>query len=109
MRKEVRLCKNEEFGRIRHQNCSLKNASFIIYVSPKSNSLARFGLSVSKRNGNAVVRNKIKRQLRMMVQELVDFENYPLDCIIIVRKVYLDCDYATNKKALEKLLNKAII
>lgn len=109
MRKELRLRKNEEFGKIRHQNCCLKNVSFILYVAPKKQPLARFGLSVSKRNGNAVVRNKIKRQLRMMIQETVDFENYPLDCIVIVRKLYLEQDYATNKKALEKLLNKAII
>lgn len=109
MRKELRLRKNEEFQKVRAYNRYLKNSAFVLYFCPKKEDHARFGLSVSKKNGNAVVRNKIKRQLRMMIQQLVPFDAYPYDVIVIVRKVYLQQDYSTNKKALEMLLNKAII
>jgi ribosomal protein S21 len=57
-----------------------------------------------KKLGNAVVRNKIKRQVRMMIRELVNDEK--MDLIIMVRPSYLNQDYSENKKDLENTLNK---
>lgn len=47
----------------------------------------RIGLSVGKKIGNAVARNKTKRQVRMMVHELFTKEDHN-DYILIVRKPY---------------------
>jgi len=104
MRKELRIRKNEEFASIIKKHKSISSDKFIIYVQLKKEDNARIGLSVSKKLGNAVVRNKIKRQIRMMLQECVDFFVYPYDVIVIVRKNYLNDDYSGNKKDLEKLL-----
>ncbi len=65
----------------------------------------RVGISVSKKLGKAVVRNKIKRQVRMMVQEVFD-KNQKKDFIIIVRNNFLECSYRDNRKSLESLCNK---
>ena len=54
---------------------------------------ARVGISVSKKIGNAVIRNKIKRQIRMMFIENFDNETYEKDVIVIVRKNYLQNSY----------------
>ena len=70
---------------------------------------ARVGISVSKKIGNAVIRNKIKRQIRMMFIESFDNQAYKYDVIIIVRKKYLENSYIDNKSYLEKLLKKDII
>lgn len=109
MKKKYRICKNEEFKKIRKQDHTLVNPSFVVYISPRGLDHARFGISVSKKLGNAVVRNHIKRQIRMMIHESIDFDHYPIDAIIVARKVFNSNDYSTNKKLLEKLLNKAII
>lgn len=109
MNKELRIKKNEEFSRIMKERHSIASDCFILYYSSKQLDRVRVGISVSKKLGNAVVRNKIKRQVRSMAQSVIDFDLYNKDMIIIVRKDYLDFDYAYNCCDLEKLVKKAII
>ena len=66
---------------------------------------ARVCISVSKKLGKAHLRNKTKRQVRMMVTEILDFEKL-VDLVIVVRKKYFDLDYAENKDNLQKLISK---
>ena len=103
MKKKYRLKKNEDFAKIISRKESRVNYSYIVYsAKPKSN--PRIGISVSKKLGNAVVRNKIKRQVRMMViiDKIYDVINK--DIIIIVRKEYLNKNFEENKKLLESIL-----
>ncbi len=109
MKKKNRVRKSEEFQKIIRSSKKIVNRQYVFYYVPKKETEARIGISLSKKIGNAVERNKIKRQVRMMCQDIIDFQNYPLDGIIIVRFDYKDCDYATNKNNLEKLINKATI
>ena len=60
---------------------------------------ARVGISVGKKLGNAVCRNKVKRQVRSMVDHLFNFEE-EYDLIIIVRPRYHLQDFAQNEKEL---------
>ena len=66
MKKEYRIKKNEEFQKIIRQKKSIVHSKFVIYFR-KNDEHLRIGISVSKKLGNAVVRNKIKRQIRMMI------------------------------------------
>ena len=64
----------------------------------------KFGISVSKKLGNAVKRNKIKRQIR----EIISKNNYEnnFNCIIIVRKSYLEQTFLENSNDLNYIFNK---
>ncbi len=84
---------------------SFANSCFIIYKDENQMGHGRVGISVSKKLGNAVTRNKIKRQLRMMIQECFHFDE-EVDYIVIVRKRFLDNTYIENKKELEYLYKK---
>lgn len=77
----------------------------LLFIKMKTNGHGRVGISVSKKLGNAVTRNKIKRQLRMMIQECFHFDE-EVDYIVIVRKRFLDNTYIENKKELEYLYKK---
>ena len=110
MKKELRVRKNEEFGQIIGKKHSLASGSFVVYFAKRADGAqARVGLSVSKKLGNAVVRNRIKRQVRMMFISDFDYAACPYDLIVIVRNNFLQADFAANRKDLEKLIKKVII
>ena len=109
MKKEFRVRKNEEFSAIISKKHSVASASFVVYHSDRKLDHARAGISVSKKLGNAVERNRIKRQVREMIKALISFESYPKDLIVIVRKPYLERSFSDNKKDLETAIKKAII
>ena len=104
MKKEYRLKKNEDFQKVIKQKKSFANKVFVIYYKVNDDHL-RAGLSVSHKLGKAVVRNRIKRQVRAMVQDIFD-KQLNLDVIIIVRYHFLEHTYQENLQQLENLYRK---
>ena len=109
MRKIFRIKKNEEFSKIIRYKHSISSAAFVVYFNDRNMEVARVGISVSKKLGDAVKRNRIKRQVREMLRDIIDFESCPKDLIVIVRSQYLAKDFDSNKNDLEILIKKAII
>jgi ribonuclease P protein component len=104
MKKLYRVKKNQEFQRIMGIKRFVSCPVLTVYYAPKREEVSRVGLSVGKKLGGAVSRNLVKRQVRMMIQDLTDFhENF--DCIILVRSAYLKQTFDQNKKELEKVMN----
>ena len=108
MKREYRVRKTQEFQRIMQKKQFVVNQSFSLYYDPKQEEQGRFGISCSKKLGNAVVRNKTKRQVRMMLLEL-EAITLAFDAIIIVRQGYFSSNYEENKKNLDSLLKKVKI
>src|SRR4051812_24455863 len=59
-----RLRKRFEFRRVRNEGRRVHTASFVIQVAANTQSPSRLGLTVSRKVGPAVRRNRIKRLLR---------------------------------------------
>lgn len=102
MKKELRVKRNEDFQTIITTGKHISSRRFVIYYTPASGEHDRIGISVGKKIGNAVERNKVKRQLRMMLQEIHDFSS-GIDSIVIVRKSFTEYSYDDNKKSLSDL------
>ena len=108
MKKHQRITSTIEFQDIIEKKQYTANQAFVIYIQEKKRENARVGITVSKKMGNAVTRNKVKRQVRMMFQDFIKKE-FRKDVICIVRQGYTQNDYEVNKKELELLLHKVNI
>jgi len=81
-----------------------RNKSYVIHIAKNDLPYTRVGISVSTKVGNAVVRNRTKRQIRAIVRELIDFNAQSFDIVIIARKPFLDIGFNDNKELLKELL-----
>lgn len=105
MKKELRIKKNKDFQEAFKKGRSFANRQFVVYVLQKEEQTAfRIGLSVSKKLGNAVTRNQIKRYIRQAVFELKDSMQQDLDYVIIARKPLVDMGFFELKKSLTHVL-----
>jgi ribonuclease P protein component len=108
MRKEQRVKKNAEFQEVFKKGTSIANRQFVVYRLQKEDQMSfRIGLSVSKKIGNAVVRNQIKRYIRQVFLELKDEVKNNFDYVIIARKPAADMDFHEVKKSLIHVLKKS--
>jgi len=105
MRKSYRVKKEQEFQRVFHHGNSVANRQFVVYQIDKSNqSHFRVGISVSKKLGNAVVRNRIKRLIRSVLTELKPQLQSEIDFIVIARKPVVSMNYQEVKKCMMHVL-----
>lgn len=80
--------KNDDFSKAIKKGRYYKHPYFVIYVYNNNLNRYRFGISVSKKLGNAVVRNKIKRQMRNIIDKYKNYYSNEVDYIIIIKKDY---------------------
>ena len=105
MRKEERLTKPEQYSLVYRQGSSKVSNLLVLRAIPNGLPASRFGFSVSKRVGNAVTRNRLKRLLRE-ISPLMPVKSAS-DIVFIVRPPAARVDYATLKKTVEGLLARA--
>ena len=105
MKIQYRLKKNEDFQKVIKQKKSIACPTLVLYYAKNTLGYPRVGISVSKRLGGAVIRNKIKRQLRMIVASSINYED-GMDYIVIVRNPFVNAVYADNERDFKYLLNK---
>ena len=99
--KKINILKsNLEFDRIIKNNKPFKYKDYIIYLEKKEADVYKFGISVGKKIGNAVVRNKYKRRIKNIIDEKAYQNNF--NCIIIVGKGILDKSFSEMKTNLFK-------
>ena len=105
MKKELRIKKNKEFQAAFQKGQSFANRQFVVYsLKKEGQDHYRIGLSVSKKIGNAVTRNRIKRYVRQSIFELNDQLAPGNDYVIIARKPAAEMDFFEVKKSLTHVL-----
>ncbi len=107
MKKINILKENQEFSRIIATTKPYKYKDFIIYKENQKNGISHFGISVGKKIGNAVTRNKIKRQIKSIIDQNPYKNNF--NCIIIVRKGITEKTFQEIAVELKEVMSKVNI
>jgi ribonuclease P protein component len=107
MDRRFRLRDNEQFQRVRREGRSWSHLLLVLCSLPNGLEYSRFGFSVSKRVGKAVVRNRIKRLLREAARARQALVAPGYDVVFIARKPIGDANHRQVDQAVEQLLAQA--
>ncbi len=99
------LTKPEQYALVYNKGSSWISSLVVMKVLPNGLSLSRYGFSVSRRVGKAVVRNRVKRLLREILRQTPLQSGW--DIIFIARPAAATADYATLEKSVNDLLSRA--
>lgn len=107
--KKINIVKeNGDFKKIMDAVKPYKNSCYTVFVE-KNNLLNnyKFGISVSKKIGNAVTRNKLKRQIKSIIDKKSYQKNF--NCIIILKRDILNKNYQEMENLLMEIFNRVNI
>lgn len=107
LKKTYRIKKNKEFVRTYKKGKVFFSPSIVMYAVNNEKAETRFGFSVSKKVGNAVFRNRVKRKLREICRLNMHKIKGGYDIIIVARAIAASKKYSEILNETEKLLNKA--
>ena len=103
-----RIKKSDEFLLTIKKGKTYRSDAYTIHIAKNLYSYTRVGISVSSKLGNAVTRNRIKRQVRSMCDSIIKYSDQSLDIVIVVRKPFLDGGFNDNKSQLCDLLSAQV-
>lgn len=108
MRKSYRIKKEQEFQKIIQTRQSFANRNFVVYIMKKNvQSHFRVGISVGKKVGNAVRRNRVKRQIRQALFELKEDISSEYNFVVIARPAVIHLSTREVKQNIRHVLKLA--
>lgn len=106
MKKYEIIKKNTDFNDIINTGAYIKGKYYYIYYKDNEFKFSKFGLAVSKKCGNSVMRNKIKRQLRSIIDNSKDLFQNGVSYIIIPKRNISEVNYQEMNEDLISLLKR---
>lgn len=103
--KKINIVKsNDDFSRIITTVDPYRNKDFNIYLERNTDDIYHFGFSIGTKIGNAVTRNKLRRQIKT----LIDKKEYQkgFNCIIMVKRTIVEKSYEEIEESLFEIINR---
>lgn len=107
LNKKYRINTKKEYDYIYKNGKRIQSRYIIVFVIPNNLEYSRFGFVTSKKVGNAVIRNRAKRQSRAIIQKNVEQIKTGYDYVIIARYNIKDAVFALLEKDFLIALKKA--
>ena len=102
-----RLRKDSDFRRVYKHGKSFANRYLVMYIMRNNLEYNRVGISVSKKVGKAIVRNKVKRRIRESFRLDVDKKiKSGYDIVFIARVAISDMQYNEINKSIARVAIK---
>ena len=108
MKKKDTIKSRNEYSKLIKNGTYIKTKEYVIYFMDNNLNKKRFGLAISNKIGNAVIRNKLKRQTREIIYSLNYLFKNSKDYIIMIRKGCLDSSFKEKQENLEKKLKETL-
>jgi ribonuclease P protein component len=105
--KIISLNKNYEFQRLYRRGASAAGAYFVLYARRNGGNENRLGITVSKKVGGAVQRNRAKRRLKELYRTNSRLLKKGYDIVIVARASAVTVEYEALKRAYFWAIRKA--
>jgi ribonuclease P protein component len=105
MKESEKLTSPDQYTRVYNSGISKADRLLVLRAMPNQLELSRFGISISKRVGKAVVRNRVKRVLREILRQMDRGQGW--DVVFIARNPSAGSDYQQLKYSVENLLTRS--
>ncbi len=103
MKKKEIVKKNFEFNNIIQIGEKKSNSFYSIFYISKEEKFPKFGIAVSKKFKTAVIRNKVKRQMREIIDQTKMMFPKDKNYIIIIREKFLKSTFKDKLENFKKL------
>ena len=97
---------NHIFRRLYRTN-GVSNGYLVLYARPNRSESNRVGITVSKKLGGAVIRNRVRRRLREVYRLHEEAFAPGWDIVVVARSRCIDANFAALTKAYLSLAEKA--
>lgn len=101
-----KLKKRADYLRLQKDGKKWVSPTVIVQAGTGETGAIRYGLTATKKTGNAVIRNRIKRRLREAVRAVLPDTDLPFDIVLIGRTETAECDFTNLKKDLRWCLKR---
>ena len=102
----MRLTDSSEFEKVYRQGTAYRGKFFSVHAFPNESGTLRLGLSVSKKVGNAVVRNTLRRRLREIFASFSPESGGALDLVVSARPPAREATFVELREEFLKALAK---
>jgi ribonuclease P protein component len=106
LRPRERLTKSADYAKVLRRGVRLDGHLFNLSAAPNQRSHHRLGLTVSRRVGGAVQRNRAKRVLRDAFRRRRRRPTTPCDVVLVAKRELLECTRAELDRELERRLQR---
>ena len=107
LNKQFRLKKKYQFNYVYRVGKSVGAKLMVLYYCPSKNVNVKVGISVSKKIGHAVVRNRTKRRIREAIFPHLTKLNPNFNVIVVAKSAIVDASFDAIKNELSYLIKKA--
>jgi ribonuclease P protein component len=107
VKRKFRLTRSTDFQRVRRLGKSYAHPLVVLIVLPSETDGLRCGIAASRSIGNAVKRNRAKRQMRAALHPLLDSIQPGWDMIILARRPIVGATTDQIQKAIAGLLRRS--
>ncbi len=107
LKKKYRLRNNRQIRGVRQAGKSYRNRLLALSVAVGELPHSRFAFSVSRRVGNAVTRNRIKRRIREVVRQYLPRIHGGWDVLVTVRQHATRASYEQIERAVIDVLQQS--
>ena len=101
-----RLLRRREYLQIYDEGRKTVGRQFIFYLVRSESQERKIGIAVSRRVGNAVVRNRVKRTIREVYRHHRPLLDNCMRMVIVARPAAAELSYAQSYEAIAKLFRR---